>query len=76
MLSDYQLKIAFDFNIFINNAKKYVPNFFYKEKYELHCKNLQLFLRPRLKIKSTSCIRIWPIKMTKIIYRYLIRKKE
>ena len=45
MLSCYQLKIAFDCNISIDKAIKFVPNFFYKEKYGLHYKNLQLFLR-------------------------------
>ena len=40
MLSDYQLKSADDYNIFIDNVKKLVPNVFDKEKYELHYKNL------------------------------------
>ena len=42
MLSEYQLKIAGDYDISIGNVKKTVPNFFDKEKYVLHYKNLQL----------------------------------
>ena len=52
MLSDYQLKIAEDYNISIGNVKKLVPNFFCKNKHVLHYKNLQLYLRPGLKIKK------------------------
>ena len=52
MLSDYQLKIADDCNIFIGNVKKLVPIFCNKEKFVLHYKNLQLYLRLRLKIKK------------------------
>ena len=40
MLSEYQLKIAGDYDISIGNVKKTVPNFFDKEKYVLHYKNL------------------------------------
>ena len=32
-LSDYQLKIADDYNISIDNVKTLVPNFFHKENY-------------------------------------------
>ena len=32
--------------------KKLVPNFFDKEKYVLHCGNLQLYLRLELKLKK------------------------
>ena len=45
MLSDYQLKIADDYNVSIGSVKKLVPNFFDKEKYVLHYKNLQFYLR-------------------------------
>ena len=37
--------IADLYNISISNVKKFVPNFFDKEKYVLHYQNLQLFLR-------------------------------
>ena len=40
-LSEYQLKIADLYNIPIGNVKKLVPNFFDKEKFVLHCKNIQ-----------------------------------
>ena len=52
MLFGYQLKIADDYNILIDNVKKLVPNFFCKETYVLHYKNLQLYVRLRLKIKK------------------------
>ena len=51
MISDYQLKITDNYNVSIGNAKKLVPNFFNKEKYVVHYKNLKLYLRLRLKIK-------------------------
>ena len=51
MPSDYQLKIADLYSIPIGNVKKLVPNFFYKEKYEIH-ENLQLCLRLGLKLKK------------------------
>ena len=41
MLSDYQLKIAADYNVSIVNVKKLVPDFFNKGKYVLHYKNLK-----------------------------------
>ena len=40
MLPDFQLKIVDDYNIFIDNVKKLLPNFFDKEKYEFYYKNL------------------------------------
>ena len=43
MLPEYQLKIADLYNIPIGNVKKLV--LFDKEKYVLHCENLQLYLR-------------------------------
>ena len=52
MLSNYQLKIADLYNIFISNVKKLVPKFFVKEKYVIHYENLQLYLRLRLKLKK------------------------
>ena len=42
MLSDYQLKISFDYNISIDTAINLVLNFFYKEKYELHYKTCNI----------------------------------
>ena len=49
MLSEYQLKTADLYKIPIGIVKKLVPNFFDKEKYVLHYKNLHLYLRLRLK---------------------------
>ena len=37
--------------IAIPNVKKSGPNFFDKEKYVLHHENLQLYLRPGVKLK-------------------------
>ena len=42
MLFDYQLKIADLYSIPIDNVIKLVPNFFDKEKYEIHYVSLQL----------------------------------
>ena len=52
ILSGYQLKIADLCNIPIGNVKKLVPNFFDQDKYVLHYKNLQLYLRLELKLKK------------------------
>ena len=52
MLSDYQLKIVDHFKIPIGNVKKLVPNFFDKEKYVIHYKNIQLYLRLGLTLKK------------------------
>ena len=42
MLSEYQLNIADLYIIPIAKVKKLVLNFFNKEKYVIHCKNLKL----------------------------------
>ena len=42
MLSEYQLKIADLYILPIANVKKLVRNFFDKEKYVIHYKNLKL----------------------------------
>ena len=44
MLSEHQLMIA-DLYIPISDVKKFVPNFFDKEKYVIHYENLQFYLR-------------------------------
>ena len=49
MLSDYQLKIAADYNVSIVNVKKLIPDFFDKGKYVLHYKNLKFWLRFKIK---------------------------
>ena len=58
MLSKYQLNITDLYKTPIANVKKLVPNFFDKEKYVIHCENVQLYLRLGLKLKNISCIRI------------------
>ena len=40
------------YNIPLGNVKKLVSNVFDKEKYVIHCENLQLYLRLRLKLKK------------------------
>ena len=52
MLSEYQLKIADLYNI--GNVNKLVPTFCDKDKYVLHCENLQLYLRVVLKLKKNT----------------------
>ena len=56
ILSSYQLKIADFYNISIGTAKKLVPNFFDNEKYVLHYKNLQLYLKLGLKLEKIPCV--------------------
>ena len=51
MLSDYQLKIAEDYNISIGNVKKLVPNFC-KNKHVLHYKKLATLCKTRIKNKK------------------------
>ena len=52
MLHEYQLKVSDLYNTAIGNVKKVVPIFFDKEKYMIHYKNLQLYLRLELKLKK------------------------
>ena len=52
ILSEYQLKINDLCNIPIVIVKKWVPNFFDKEKYVIHYENLQLYLKLGLKLKK------------------------
>ena len=54
MLSEYQLKIADLYNIFIGNVQKFlkVLNFFDNEKYVLHYENLQLYSLLETRIKT------------------------
>ena len=52
MLLKYQPMIADLYHASIGNIKKLLPNFFDKEKYVLHYKNLQFFLRLGLKLKK------------------------
>ena len=52
MLSNYQLTSANFYNISIGKVKKFVPNFYDKEKYVVHYENFQLYLRLRLKLKK------------------------
>ena len=42
ILSDYQLKIAYLYNIPVSKVKKLVPNCFHKEKCVFHYENIQL----------------------------------
>ena len=57
ILSEYQSKIANLYILPIANVKKLVRNFFDKEKYVIHYKNLKLYDRMKTK-RATSCIRI------------------
>ena len=44
MLSNYQLKIAELYNIYIGNVKKFLPNLFDRGKYVHHYENLEVYL--------------------------------
>ena len=48
--------IADFYKIRTGNAKKLVTNIFDKEKYVLHCENLKLHLKLRLKLKKIHCV--------------------
>ena len=67
MLSTYQLKIANLYKTPIGNVKKFVPNFFDKEKYVILYENLQLKIRIEAK-KKTSRIRIQSVPIAKTKY--------
>ena len=70
MLSEYQPNIPDLYNISIGNVK----NFFDKEKYVLHYKNLQIYLRLELKVKKKKkTLRITIVKISKQCY---IRKNN
>ena len=73
MMRDFQLKIFDDYYISIENVKRLVSNFFGKEKYVLHYKNLKLYLNEKI----TFCIKLWSVKMTKTTHRlYYTKIKE
>ena len=55
-LLKYQSTSAEFFNIPIGNVKELLPNFLDKEKYVLHYKNLELYLKPGLKLKKINCV--------------------
>ena len=52
MLSNCQLKIFDFYDIPIGYVKKLMPIFLDKEKYVLLYENLQVYLRPELKLKK------------------------
>ena len=56
ILSSHQLKITDFSNIPLANVKNLVPNVFNKEKYVLHYKNFQLYLRLESKLKIIHCV--------------------
>ena len=67
-MSNYQLKIAYLYNIPNGNIKKSVPKLQCK-KYVIHYENTHL-LEARIKAnKNTLCIRIQSISMAKAICR-------
>ena len=51
MLSEYQLNADL-YSIPTGNVKKLVPNLLHKEKYVIHYKNLQLYLRLGLNLRK------------------------
>ena len=55
-MSEYKLNIADLYNVPTGNVKKLVPKFFDKEKYLLHYKNLQFYLRLGLKLKEIHLV--------------------
>ena len=73
IFSDYQLKIADDYNISIGYVKKKcLISLTKKSTYIITCyKNL---FQIRTKREKTSCITIWSSKMAKTIYRIYYTK--
>ena len=55
-MSDYQLKIADEYNISTGNVKQQALNFLNKQKYVLHYKKLKLHYKTRIKIKKVHCV--------------------
>ena len=51
-MSDFQFQIVHDYNVYIGNVKKLVPNFFDDEQYPLNYKGFKLYLRLGLKRKK------------------------
>ena len=52
MLSEYQLKITYLYDIPIGNVKKLVANVLDKEKYVIYYEHFKLYLRLGLKLKK------------------------
>ena len=67
MLSNYQLKIVYPYNISIGNVKRLVSNFFDEEKYALYHENVQLLETTIKTKKNASHIRIQSITMVETI---------
>ena len=53
-MSDNQLKTADDYTMSIGNVKKLVSDFFDKEKYLLHYKNLKIYFKARIENKKVN----------------------
>ena len=75
MLSEYQLKIADLYNIFIGNITKLAPNFFDKENYMLHYENFQLYLRLGLKLKKYGILKFNQSQWLKLHVEFNIQKR-
>ena len=75
MLSEYQLKIADLYNIFIGNITKLAPNFFDKESYVLHYENFQLYLRLGLKLKKYGILKFNQSQWLKLHVEFNIQKR-
>ena len=71
MLSGYCKKIADEYEIRVGDVKKLIPNLGNKTNYELHYRNLQLYLS--LTMKLTKINRVLKLKQSdwmKKIYRF------
>ncbi|XP_057302729.1 uncharacterized protein LOC130636895 [Hydractinia symbiolongicarpus] len=56
MLSKYCKKIQKKYNILIGDVKKLIPTLHKKEKYVVHCRNLELYISSGLKVKKVDRI--------------------
>ena len=76
MSSCYQLNIADFYSIATGTVKKLLPNFFDKENYVLHYKNLQLYLELVLKLKIHQVLRFNQSQWLKQYVKFNIQKKN
>ena len=76
MLSEYQLKIAYLYNIWIGDVKKLVPSLFWGRKVCTSIWRLATLLDTIIKTKKTSHIRIQSFTMVENIYWIKHTKKN
>jgi hypothetical protein len=70
MLSEYCREIREKYNISVGGVGKLVTTLNGKEKYVVHSRNLQLYIKPGLKVnKNTQSNAVQPITMARGVHR-------